>query len=293
VTLKFWGVRGSIPTPGPSTLRYGGNTPCVEVRCGDALLILDAGSGIRELGNALMAQGRPITAHLMISHSHWDHVQGFPFFIPAYVRGNSIHVYGCLGADRSLREVLEGQMEFTYFPVALDELGSAVAFHEVDEGQFQVAGVPVRAMYANHPGLCLNYRLEWEGKTAVYMCDSEPYDRLANPEDTAPAEEYVGIVEGIDPRLAEFARGADLLIADCPYTAEEYRQRRGWGHGSVEDVVQIAVDAEVKRLALFHHDPSHPDDKIDEMVEHARSLLTAARASTECFGAREQLVVTL
>jgi phosphoribosyl 1,2-cyclic phosphodiesterase len=286
--VRFWGVRGSIPTPGPTTLRYGGNTPCVEVRAGDTLVILDAGSGIRELGNALAAAGEPITAHLLISHTHWDHVQGFPFFVPAYTPGNMLHIYGCQGASHSLEEVLSGQMELAYFPVALKDMGAEVRFHEVDQGDFTIEGIRVRTIYSNHPGLCLLYRIEERAdahSALVYLSDTEPYDQL----DSAGGNnsEYVGVAPGIDPRLAAFARDAALLIADCPYTEEEYRHRRGWGHSSVDASVQIGLDAGARRLALFHHDPSHSDDVVDAMVAHAARLVEQVGAPMEVFGARE------
>ncbi|MBI4641352.1 MAG: MBL fold metallo-hydrolase [Candidatus Tectomicrobia bacterium] len=292
--LKFWGVRGSIPAPGPRTVRYGGNTLCVEVRCGDTLIIIDAGSGIRELGNALVAAGKPVVAHLLISHTHWDHVQGFPFFVPFYVKGTVLHVYGCRGADKSLEEVLEGQMALPYFPVLLKEAGSQIYFHELDVGESMINDVRVTTIFSNHPGLCLVYRLTWGGKSLVYLSDNEAYHQLAMPPSRENDSDVIGDETGlIDPRLAAFASETDLLIADSPYDAEEYKQRRGWGHSSVDDVVQIALDARAKRLALFHHDPSHSDEKVDEMVAHARTLIANRDAALECFGAQEGMEIRL
>jgi len=284
MTVKFWGVRGSIPAPGPRTNRYGGNTPCVEVRCGEALFVLDAGSGIRELGNALMAAGKPVKLHLLISHTHWDHLQGFPFFTPLYVPGNVLHIYGPQGADGTLETVLAGQMTLPYFPVLLSEAQSEVHFHELDVGEHVIDGVKVTTIFANHLGIALAYRLEWGGKSLVYLCDNEPCGSLAGSVQEPPP---------IDPRLAEFARDADLLIADAPYDAEEYQQRRGWGHGSVDDVVRVALDAGAKRLALFHHDPAHDDDAIDRLVAQARDAIAASGAAMECFGAQEGQTVEL
>jgi phosphoribosyl 1,2-cyclic phosphodiesterase len=290
VRVRFWGVRGSIPTPGPTTLRYGGNTPCVEVRSHGTLIILDAGSGIRELGNALAAAGESLTAHLLITHTHWDHVQGFPFFSPAYKSGNTLHIYGCQGAGHSLEEVLAGQMELAYFPVAFKDMGAEVRFHEVDEGEFSIDGLRVRTMYSNHPGLCLLYRIEERGASGpavAYLSDTEAYDQLVGPDAAAEATQYVGLKPGIDARLARFARNADLVIVDCPYTEDEYRERQGWGHGSVDAAVQIGLDAGARRLALFHHDPSHSDDMVDAMIAHARELVAEVGAPMEVFGARE------
>lgn len=291
--VKFWGVRGSIPVPGPNTLRYGGNTPCVEVRCGDTLIIIDAGTGIRELGNELMAAGPPVHAHLLITHTHWDHLQGFPFFAPAYVPGHTIQVYGCYGSDRSLEGALQGQMSTPYFPVRLEDARAHIHFQEIDEGDFLIDDVRVEAMFANHPGLCLVYRLEWAGRKLVYLSDNEPYGQLASSEPSAPGSFLAGVVRGIDPRLARFAREADLLIIDCPYDADEYKKRRGWGHGAVEESVEIALEARVRRLALYHHDPGHSDDKIDHMVETGRELIRLFHSQTECFGAAEGMVLEL
>jgi len=292
--LKFWGVRGSIPTPGPRTVRYGGNTLCIEVRCGDTLIILDAGSGIRELGNALMAARKPVVAHLLISHTHWDHVQGFPFFVPFYVKGTVLDIYGCHGADKTLEEILVGQMALPYFPVSLKEGSAQIHFHELDVGEFMIQDVRVTTIFSNHPGLCLAYRLEWGGKSLVYLSDNEAYHQLATRPDAERASDIVADQTGvIDPRLAQFALEADLLIADSPYDAEEYKQRRGWGHSCVDDVVSIALDARAKRLAIFHHDPSHSDEKVDDMVAHGRTLISEREAALECFGAQEGMEITL
>lgn len=292
--IKFWGVRGSIPTPGPHTIRYGGNTPCIEVRCGDTLFILDAGSGLRELGNSLMAKGKPLVIHLLISHTHWDHVQGFPFFAPLYVKGHSLHIYGCHGANQALESVLAGQMELPYFPIQLGEASANVHFHELDEGEFNIEDVHLLTLFTNHPGICLAYRLEWADKALTYLCDNEPHHQLASPHSAEHGPDLIGASpDSLDPRLARFAHDSDLLIVDCPYDADEYKQRRGWGHGCVDDVVQIALRAQVKRLALFHHDPSHTDDNIDAMVAHARALNAAAGGHVVCTGAQEGMEIEL
>ncbi len=281
--IKFWGVRGSIPTPGESTLRYGGNTPCVEIECGNTLVIIDAGSGIRELGNALLQRRELNEYHLLITHTHWDHIQGLPFFVPIYMPGKKVHIYGCHGASSTLEEVLTDQMELPFFPKTLNDVRTQIQFHEVDEGEFSLNDIAIKTMFTNHPGVCLAYRLEWQGATLVYLCDNEPYDRLAGPLEEAR----------IDKRLIAFSRHAHLLIIDCAYTLEEYQQRRGWGHGCVDDVVKIGKAAQVKRMALFHHDPSHNDLKIDAMIAHARKLIADDNQSLDCFAAQEGMGIEI
>lgn len=291
--IKFWGVRGSVPTPGPRTLRYGGNTPCVEVRCKETLLILDAGTGLRELGNALLAAGKPVVAHLLIGHTHWDHLQGFPFFAPFYVKGTTLRIYGCGGADRSLEAVLTGQMALPYFPVLLSEARAGITFHELDIDTYPIGDARVTTRYTNHPGVGLAYRVECEGRSLVYLCDTEPYHELAAVTEE-PGHGIVGVTgQQLDLGLAEFASGADAVIADAPYDREEYLERRGWGHGCVDDVVSLAVHAKAKRLYLFHHDPSHSDEKVDEMVAYSRALIRESAMPIECEGAREGMEVVL
>lgn len=284
--VKFWGVRGSVPTPGPSTIRYGGNTPCVEVRCGDSLFILDAGTGIRELGRALMAGPQPVVAHLLIGHSHWDHVQGFPFFAPLYVSGSVLHLYGCGAADRTLEAVLAGQMAPPYFPVLLNEAGADIYYHELDMGEYEIEGVRLQTTFANHPGVGLLFRLEYEGQSVVYLSDNEPYAELATPEDDPAANR-------IDPRIIDFAWQADLLIADAAYSYEEYLDRRGWGHSSIDDAVRIALRSQTRRLVIFHHDPAHNDDDLDAMIGDAQALIEEEGFHLDLFGAREGLEIEL
>jgi phosphoribosyl 1,2-cyclic phosphodiesterase/CheY-like chemotaxis protein len=285
--VRFWGTRGSIPKPGPKTVRYGGNTSCVEVRSSaGTIVMLDCGTGAVALGAELMQSGnKPLRGHLLISHTHWDHIQGLPFFAPLFVPGNEFDVYAPRGFEQSVRETLAGQMQHTYFPVELAQLGAAIRYHDLTEGVFNLGDIKVSTQYLNHPALTLGYRLEADGVTVVYACDHEPHSR---------ALAYgSGELGGQDQRHAEFIAGADLLIHDAQYRAAEYEGKIGWGHSTLEYVVAIAQLAEVKRVALTHHDPMRDDDTIDMELEEVRRRLKAQGASLEVFGAAEGPILEL
>jgi phosphoribosyl 1,2-cyclic phosphodiesterase len=279
--VRFWGTRGSVPTPGPSTVRYGGNTACVELRTSsDTFFIFDSGTGIRELGLELARRGGGVSAHLMLGHTHWDHIHGFPFFTPAFVPGNRLSIYGARDLDRSLRDVLAGQMHYTYFPVPLGDLRADIDFTELEEGEIRIEDALIRTHYLNHTAVCMGYRVEADGVSVAYVTDHEPYgvtdDGLRG-----------GYVHGGDRRLIAFVRGVDLLIQDAQYTPEEYNEHRGWGHGSADYVIDVAVQAGARRVALFHHEPTHDDADIDRMVEHARRRAREVGSEIEIFGAAE------
>jgi phosphoribosyl 1,2-cyclic phosphodiesterase len=220
--IRFWGTRGSLAKPGPSTIRYGGNTSCVEVRAADGtLIILDCGTGAHDLGRSLVASGeRPIRGHLLLTHTHWDHIQGFPFFAPLFIPGNEWDVYAPLGLGQRLEDTLAGQMEYEYFPVTLGQLDATIRYHELTEGTFDLGTVQVTARYLNHPGLALGYRLEAGDVTVVYATDHEPHSRH-QPDVTGPAT--VLPVHREDQRHVEFLAGADLVIHDAQYTLEDTR----------------------------------------------------------------------
>jgi phosphoribosyl 1,2-cyclic phosphodiesterase/CheY-like chemotaxis protein len=248
--------------------------------------MLDCGTGAVALGAELMQSGnKPLRGHLLISHTHWDHIQGLPFFAPLFVPGNEFDVYAPRGFEQSVRETLAGQMQHTYFPVELAQLGAAIRYHDLTEGVFNLGDIKVSTQYLNHPALTLGYRLEADGVTVVYACDHEPHSR---------ALAYgSGELGGQDQRHAEFIAGADLLIHDAQYRAAEYEGKIGWGHSTLEYVVAIAQLAEVKRVALTHHDPMRDDDTIDMELEEVRRRLKAQGASLEVFGAAEGPILEL
>jgi phosphoribosyl 1,2-cyclic phosphodiesterase len=290
-SLRFWGVRGSIPAPGASTVFYGGNTSCVEVRADGELIILDSGTGIRPLGVELAAEfkDQPLKLTILITHTHWDHIQGFPFFTPAYDPKNHIHVLGYEGAREGLASILSSQMESPYFPIGLAELPSNIVIEELKDLDFRIGKVKVQAAFVNHPGVCVGYRLFTSNGSIAYLPDNEPYYRAAAQPHTQLfyKEETAQFEQSEDQKLIEFIRGTDLLIIDSQYDAEEYEAHKGWGHGSVDDVVSLAIQASVKRLFLFHHDPAHDDAKISQMLEHARKLASAKGANLTIEAARE------
>jgi CheY-like chemotaxis protein/phosphoribosyl 1,2-cyclic phosphodiesterase len=296
VRIRFWGTRGSLAKPGPSTLRYGGNTACVEVRTVDGtLIVLDCGTGAHGLGQALQASGvHPLRAHLLITHTHWDHIQGFPFFAPLFVAGNEWDLYAPGGLGQRLETTLAGQMEYTYFPVTLAQLGATIRFHDLVEGRLAIGGVGVATHYLNHPALALGYRLEVDGAVVVYAVDHEPHARdrpqvvslVSRVADAAP-------VHREDQRHVEFLAGADLVIHDAQYTVDEYAQKGGWGHTPAEWAVDYALAGGVKRLALFHHDPLRDDEAVDRLVETCRQRVAAAGGGLEVFAAAEGQLVEL
>src|SRR5690242_2102835 len=281
---RFWGTRGSIASPGPATNHFGGNTSCVELTTtnGD-LLIFDCGTGARGLAAELMAQGKKtINANILLGHTHWDHIQGFPFFSPAFVKGNSIAIHGPEGSRGSLHHVLAGQMEFTYFPIELNQLPAAITYHDLTEGIHTIGEVRVATQFLNHPAVTLGYRVEADGVAVVYLVDHEPFsDELWR----AGAEP--GSIESIlhdgDRRHANFMADADLVIHDAQYTPEEYPSKKTWGHSTYQYVVEIAAAAGVRRVALTHHDPGHDDHFVAEIERKARELALQRGTGLDAF----------
>jgi phosphoribosyl 1,2-cyclic phosphodiesterase len=281
VQVQFWGTRGSIPKPGPTTIRYGGNTLCHAIRTArGTLVIIDCGSGLHGLGLKLLGGGsRGLAGHILISHTHWDHIQGVPFFAPFFIPGNTWDIYGPKGLNQSLRETLAGQMQHTYFPITPDEFGASIRYHDLLEGTFEIDDIKVTTQYLNHPALTLGYRLEADGATLVYCCDHEPFSR-----DVAEGgREFFGL----DQQHADFIADADLLIHDAQYTAAEYPSKLGWGHSSTEFVVKLAQYAGVKQVVLTHHDPLRTDDALDGIVDKIRDALKASHSTVLVSAARE------
>lgn len=264
-TIRFWGVRGSIATPGPDTVKYGGNTACTEVRCGEQLLILDAGTGIRPLGLSLLHEfkQKPINGHLFVGHTHWDHIQGFPFFAPAFIPGNEFTIYSLHGAEKPLEKVFRGLMDNDYFPVLLTEMKANLEFREL-ESEVNLGETQVSYMFLNHPGLAIGFRISYAGRSLVYISDHENYGRLS-PGGPGP--------HPLDLEIARFAEHADLLISEAQYTEEEYAQKKGWGHSTFLDALELAAEANVKRLAIIHHDPDHDDAFMDQIFEFCQKMI--------------------
>jgi len=291
-------VRGSIPTPGPGTVQYGGNTSCVEIRADGEIIILDAGSGIRQLGLALTREfkDQPIDLTLLITHTHWDHIQGFPFFTPAYNPQNKLRVLGYEGAREGLYSTLTYQMESPYFPVSLQHVPGNIDVTELKELEFFVGRVRVEAVFVNHPGICVGYRLFTSAGSIAYIPDNEPFQRMrshARGQKTLDRLEALNFASDQDQKIIHFLQDADVLIIDSQYDDDEYQSHVGWGHGCVEDVVALALFAKVKQLFLFHHDPDHDDAQISRMVGWARRLVALQGETLTIDAAREGLEFVL
>jgi phosphoribosyl 1,2-cyclic phosphodiesterase len=280
--VTFWGTRGSCPAPGPETARYGGNTTCLEVRTDDdELVILDAGTGIRELGRSLVgaADGAPIRGDLFFSHAHWDHIQGLPFFTPAFQAGNHFRLWGSPVMESSLEVVLRQQMSPVVFPVAFDQLSARMEFAQVAQHQHAGASYEVRTINVRHPGGALGFRLSpagAAGRSMVFIPDNE-LDRDGDRAEDASTRDA----------LVEFARGASVLIHDAMYTGAEYMDHRGWGHSSYRDAIDFAIAAEVSTLVLFHHEPDRSDAALDEMLALCHQMVEERQGHVRVLAAAE------
>ena len=286
ISVRFWGVRGSIPTASREAVEYGGNTPCVEVRITgiDDIFIWDGGTGLRELGRSLRDTEETVRGYLCFSHFHWDHIQGLPFFEPAYAQGNTFTLVGPAQPTAGLIQVLGGQMASVYFPVGLEQFGAHLAFQEIDEGSVMLGGVQFDTLSSLHPGRALIYRLTHGGGRVVYATDNE----------LPAAWKQAGASHGHDvERFVRFFEDADLLIHDAQYTPDEIVHRRGWGHSSWTDVLDLAIAARVKQLILFHHDPDHSDAFLDAIGKEVEERIARSHASLDCQQAREGAIVDI
>lgn len=286
--VRLWGTRGSIATPGPSTIEFGGNTSCAEVVTdAGARFIFDCGTGARLLGGYLLAQKtRPITGTILLTHTHWDHIQGFPFFAPLFIPGNEFRVCGPPGANLSLPEVLSGQMEYTYFPVELAQLGAKIQYQDLAEGTHEIDGARVSAQVLNHPAIALGYRVEADGVSVLYLCDHEPYWEPVWHSGQPPGK-IESILHDRDRQHAMFMQGADVVIHDAQYTTEEYPSRKNWGHSTYSYATQIAAAAGVRHLILTHHDPTHDDAFLRNTEQKAQALAQSLGSTMKVTCGRE------
>lgn len=274
--ITFWGVRGSLPVPGPNTIKYGGNTPCIQVKIGGRLLILDAGTGLYNLGGYLVRKGGAVSGDIFITHTHWDHIQGFPFFAPAFVKGNRFTIYGQGKMNLNIANLMRGQMMHPHFPVTLDQMSADIEFCDIGSGEELDLGdgITVKTAHNNHPNGSLSYRLEHGGRACCYVTDTEHYSC-------------------VDPNLKNLVRGADLVIYDTNFTDEEYAgcegspARVGWGHSTWQEGIKLVQAAGAKKLVLFHHAIYRTDRDMDEIERLAQERYR------DCVAAREGMVIAL
>ncbi len=303
-------------------MNIGGNTSCMEILPGgDRHFIIDMGTGIRELGLDMMGRGNigRVNAHIFLSHTHWDHIHGFPFFVPAFIPGNKFRMYVPVNSlNEKLEDIVSGQMKYSYFPVPLDHMASSMEFIELKEGPpFEIEGVKVTAKYLNHPILVLGYRFEYNGKIVVTEFDTEPYSNIFNEEeegddmddflfggsgkdsanvtsDEESINEGSKVADDMNRRVVELARDADLLIFDAQYTTEEYPTKVGWGHSTFDDAINVATQANVKRLAFFHHDPTRYDEELEQIEKDCQlKVKKMGRNDVHVFAAREGMEIDL
>lgn len=271
VDLTFWGVRGTLPVAGGKSLRYGGNTSCVTLEFPThQLFVFDAGTGIKNLSDHLLKQKRArIEAKVFISHPHWDHINALPFFVPLYMPGNDFEILGARHGDTTTRQIISAQMDGVYFPITFQEFGARVYFHDLDEEEVAFGRIMVKTMLLSHPGRCLGYRVDYNGRSFCYITDNELFVE-GNPHHNP---HYVA-------KLTRFIEGADVLVTDTTYTDHEYAAKVGWGHSSISEAVKLAHNARVKNLYLFHHDPDQSDTAIDHKLELAENQLASLRSKT-------------
>jgi len=276
--IRCWGARGSIPVSGKEYLKYGGDTSCIEIRTGDEIVIIDAGTGIRRLGNRLIEEKR-FEYTMIFTHAHWDHILGFPFFRPIYLNRTRINMIGCPFAQESIRQIVSKTMTFPNFPVKFDEVSASISYHESCMERFSVGAMEVIPIVLSHPNQSIGYKFIEDGKSFVYMTDNE-----------LSFKHEGGLDYG---SYLDFVRDADLLIHDSEYTEEEYGMRRTWGHSRYKDALGLALDAEAKRFGLFHHNQERTDAQIDEMVNSCRQIIEEKKSELHCFGVYQDMEIIL
>ena len=304
--LRLWGVRGSIPVPGQSTVRYGGNTACLELRYGNdnKLIIIDAGSGIKPLGDAIVREELPtgpVQARLFLSHTHWDHIIGFPFFVPIFIPGTQLDIYSPVNyEERSVEEIIGIQLSYQYFPVRQSELSAQIRYHSLSEEVLELDdGMRITTKFLNHPVSTLGYRFDYGGHSIVTLFDHEPFRNVFPTDPDADGYDEAAAIEGEqvamqeNSRIRTFYADADVVMYDAQYTQSEYDAKyRGWGHSTYECAIREAHKAKAKNLYFFHHDPLRNDDQLDDMLETYRRK-TDGRTPMKIHMAREGLVLDL
>ena len=279
--VVFWGTRGSIASPGEDTVKYGGNTTCLEVRLSNnQLIILDAGTGIRRLGMKLI-KNKESDINIFLTHPHWDHIQGFPFFTPMYLPGYKIVVHGWPTATRKVRHVITDQMEGTYFPVNFTQLSADIKFQEIKGLHLDYQGAKLSFLRANHPVICHSIKIEEGNRKFVFMTDNELKSKSSLTKVTG-WEEFV-----------DFCKDIDLLVHDAQFTTDEFEAKTGWGHSSYLDVLELAKQANVKKVVLFHHDPEHTDKDIDDILSQCQNIISRNGYNLECMAAWEGLTIEI
>jgi ribonuclease BN (tRNA processing enzyme) len=300
-SVHFWGVRGSIPCPGRSTVEFGGNTACLEIRADERLIIVDLGTGVKPLGDNLMAtelKKGPMDMDILITHTHWDHIMGFPMFTPLFVPSTKMRIMGPVSYnDDTLETVINDQLSYRYWPIRRSELAASIEYHELKETTLDMSGgLKLITKYLNHPILCLGYRFEYQGKTIVTVFDHEPYRNLfpTDPEDPGYNEEAA--LEGQqaakeeNERILNFYSNADILIHDTQYGAAEFEKHLGWGHSSYEYAIEASCLAGVKKLVLFHHDPNSKDEHLESLEQYYKNV-AASKSALEIIMAREGVTI--
>ena len=283
LSLGFWGCRGTMPVPGPGTIRYGGNTACVSLTFPDGhVFVFDAGTGIHRLGGHLVRMGKKLTGTILLSHPHWDHINYLPFFTPLFIPGNQFEIVGSRHADISLEQLVANQMDGVHFPITPRELGARISYRELGEGTYTIGPAQVRTMLLCHPGYCLGYRVQFGKRSICYVTDNE----LFPPDSESYSAAYFKM-------LSEFVHEADILITDTSYFDDEYPKRIGWGHSALSRVLEIATVAQVKELYLYHHVPEHDDEAIDRMLQEAHKRLRDSGSETVCKAALAEEMIVL
>lgn len=277
--LKFWGVRGSIATPGSTTLKYGGNTTCIEIRTNKGeLIVLDAGTGIHMLGRELLKQ-LPITAHIFITHTHWDHIQGLPFFAPIFIPGNQLHLYGGLDpvTNEGIERALGVQLQYSYFPIREAELNANIEYNTIRPAEQVVIGdATITPVVLNHPVLNYGYRIDSNNESVFFTGDYEPVLNIYEPDDEE-FDDYQAMIDVKNKEIVAAIDGVDILIVDTSYTAKEYATKKGWGHGTYDSAIEMALSANVKKLFFTHHEPTRTDDQLDSIYSELKQKYSDLR----------------